>query len=387
MAGSLLAAAFATVVVVTPESLHADSSALRAQALVDRGAHVEARALLEESVAAGSADAAARLLLGRLLLGDAPQRSRSLAAEVLRADPRDRSALDLLSASHARARALGLSRAGELAIRRLEIADYEQLLSRRPEDPELRYRRGSQQVAVSALLAATDLPARARALDAAVADLERALDALDQAGSAERASARFQLGLAHHRRGDLARETGAPGKQAEAHYRDALAAYGAALDADPDRVDAVSAQAQVLLSLGDAAGAEARVRAAAGRGRTRLAPAKTRVMLAELLLGAGRAGEALAELEAALAEEPRALDGYLVQWKAQVALGRDRAGREALEAGLAVEPRFVDALLQLGQAAVSAGRPEDAYGHFQRILAIPEPEAVSLGMRPSVTQY
>jgi len=170
--GSLLAAAtLATLITLVPETGDDEGAAERARALLAEGQRAEAVALLESAVAEGTS-AEAVLLLGRLHLQATPARARELAAAVLREQPANRVGLELLSASYARARALGLGRAEELELRRLEARDYGQILSAAPRLVEARYRRASALLAVERLLPRAEREQRRAALENALAELE-----------------------------------------------------------------------------------------------------------------------------------------------------------------------------------------------------------------------
>jgi len=388
--GSLLAAAtLATLITLVPETGDDEGAAERARALLAEGQRAEAVALLESAVAEGTS-AEAVLLLGRLHLQATPARARELAAAVLREQPANRVGLELLSASYARARALGLGRAEELELRRLEARDYGQILSAAPRLVEARYRRASALLAVERLLPRAEREQRRAALENALAELEALQSLLAEAPPQFQASVHYQHGRALKHLADFHRESTDPKQIApavERRYERALAAFDAALAADPDRVDAVAEQVLVLRSLGAEDEALARLGDKPARGRTRLAQAKMQVMRATLLIDTGRPEAALAPLERALALEPMALDAYLEQWRALQALDRPREAEAAMAAAVAREPQFIDGWLRLGEAAATTGRPAQAIERFGRILAIPEPEAVARGMQPSASQH
>jgi tetratricopeptide (TPR) repeat protein len=116
------------------------------------------------------------------------------------------------------------------------------------------------------------------------------------------------------------------GREAEAHYRSAIAAK-------PDHADAHEGLGGVLASM-------------------------------------GRFGEAIDALEAALRPDPKraAVHGALgdCYWR----LGRDREAAAAFEAVLRQAPGDVNAITRLGQIAAQAGDVGDAHARFDEALAL-----------------
>jgi predicted TPR repeat methyltransferase len=154
----------------------------------------------------------------------------------------------------------------------------------------------------------------------------------------------------------------------------------------------------------------------------RLAPDRVsvRINLAATRLRLGRPGEALAELQALLAAEPRHLDAWLHAAAALSALGRDAEALPCADKVLAAEPgngpawhrrglalerlrRFdeaaaafaqaaallpslPDAWFRLGQLQHRLGRLDDALSSFDRLLALNPARADACSQRGAVLQ-
>jgi predicted TPR repeat methyltransferase len=96
----------------------------------------------------------------------------------------------------------------------------------------------------------------------------------------------------------------------------------------------------------------------------------TRVNLAATHLRQGRAAEALAGLDAVLAEEPQHLDAWCHRAVALAALGREAESLAAADHVLAVDPTNEAAWFRRGHALERLRRFEQAQSAFERLLAL-----------------
>ena len=103
--------------------------------------------------------------------------------------------------------------------------------------------------------------------------------------------------------------------------------------------------------------------------RARRAPGPWAV-LARLLLTAGRAAEALAAAEMALAQEPRHMAARAARKAAVEALEASDPVLAALELTAALNPDDARAHLELGHACADLDRPADAERHLKQALAL-----------------
>jgi predicted TPR repeat methyltransferase len=98
--------------------------------------------------------------------------------------------------------------------------------------------------------------------------------------------------------------------------------------------------------------------------------ASTRVNLAATRLRLGRTAEALAELEAILAQEPQHLDAWCHRAVALAELGRDAESLDCADRVLAADPANVAGWLSRGHALERLRRHGDAQSAFERLLVL-----------------
>ena len=124
----------------------------------------------------------------------------------------------------------------------------------------------------------------------------------------------------------------------------------------PDEARRLTLEGMQLAQRGDAAGAEARFRAAL-EGFPEHAPAS--VALADLLAAAGRDDDAMAVLDASTATGPAA--GEIEQARAALRMRAGVDGDEAaLRARIEADPKDLQAAIDLGRLLSASGRTEEA---------------------------
>ena len=108
--------------------------------------------------------------------------------------------------------------------------------------------------------------------------------------------------------------------------------------------------------------------------------ASTRINLAASCLALGRAGEALAELDAVLESEPQHLDAWCHRARALAALGRDAEAAASADHVVAAEPGHAQAWYLRATALERLRRYDEARPAFERLLAL-EPTHVEARFR------
>ncbi|MFO1413372.1 MAG: tetratricopeptide repeat protein [Burkholderiales bacterium] len=161
-----------------------------------------------------------------------------------------------------------------------------------------------------------------------------------------------------------------------ARHREALASFERALALRPDFPEAAANRAvaqQVLARESAAAPSGDAMEALARIGPQHPSYADARNDRGSLLLDAGRAEEALADYDRALAARPAFAVAHANRAKALTALGRDDEALAALDRALAGDAPFAEALAQRGALHAGAKRHAAAAADFERALAL-EPE-------------
>ena len=97
--------------------------------------------------------------------------------------------------------------------------------------------------------------------------------------------------------------------------------------------------------------------------------------LVQLLVESGKAEEALAEVEGALASQPNEPIFHALRGRALAALGRAEPAREAFQRALAEDAEQRDALVGLAGLERSAANHEAARDHYQRALELDASDA------------
>lgn len=146
----------------------------------------------------------------------------------------------------------------------------------------------------------------------------------------------------------------------------AIAAYGEALDAQPNGALALSGRAEARVAAGDLAGAAQDWRAAVAS-----APADGRILTSHgaFLLRTGDPAGALAAFEAALMRDPRARDARFNRGLALAELGRDGEAIAAFTAIILRDPEDLGAWMNRGRLR-AASSPEAALTDFNRAVAL-----------------
>ena len=327
----------------------------------------------------------AYVVLARSFLDEDPQQALVIAREVLRIDPDDADALDILGTSYARARTDGLARAGERKLRFLEIGDYKAILEQRPDHADVLYRAASQQLALERLLDPDNHTARRTVLNGAVDHLAHLRAVLgDDAQARLRAGAHFQSGRAIKHVGDLEKELGQdPGPQ----FRDAIGHFEAALALEPERVDALGEIVLIRQALGDDTAARDAVTAHLDRVEQDWVRAKVLSLLGNLEIAAGNRGDGMVRMQEAIALSPKLMDAYVGLYRGHHSGGDDAKALAVLADAVAADPNFILGHLLAGQTHIEAKRYDDAIAAFERALRIPPERATTLGMRPSRNVY
>ncbi len=320
-------------------------------------------------------------LLGqaRRLLAEHPGRARQLAVMAMKLEPRNTTALNLLTASYARARAKGLDREQERFLRRQAIHDYQYFVDRRPDDAELRYRIASEQIALGRLL-----PEHATAEHRALLQQARAhlshLIGLTSDNPAQRASAYYQRGRANKHLGDLSADP------ASAHAA-ALKDFKQALKLDERRIDALGEIILIHRGQNNLAAAIQTARDALPRVAEKKLKAKVSAMLGNLLLEAGRPEEAVTVLRQALRDNDNLFDAHYGLSRALMAAGDADAAYRHMLATVERHPDFADGHALLGHIAEQRGDSAAAIRHYENLLKIPMDGSRVIGMHPSVNLY
>jgi tetratricopeptide (TPR) repeat protein len=150
-------------------------------------------------------------------------------------------------------------------------------------------------------------------------------------------------------------------------YRRAIEAYGKALEACPDDVQAITGLAEALTLLGRDGEAEAQLRRA-----LKLAPAfsPARVCLGLLYLRADRREEARAELEYALAQEPDDAEAQLRLGELEYKEGRLDEAIDAFRRATQLDPQRAAAYYRLSFALGDKQLGEEAQQAFERAVAL-----------------
>ena len=357
-----------------------------ARALIASGSGDRARAKLIALLSSEPRNTQALVLLARTYLDRDPLQAHKLAVRALSAVPDDKNALDVLTASYQRIRAAGLTRDQEARIRGRELADYQGLLRRTPNNVELLYRSASQRLAIERLLDPAKREARARQLSAAVTELERVVALSGRGGDAKAlAGAHYQLGRALKHQADARRA--ASGPDARPLYRRALDQFAAALKTNPDRVDVLGEIVLVHRGLNEPALALQAVRSQLPRITGIQARAKAYTMLGHLYAETGDFAQAITAFRKTLDLDRHFMDTYLGLFNVYRRQG-DRAKAQAvLREALQSEPYFTRAHLELGRLSVADGDYRTALAEFRAALDVPPDRAVVLGMIPSQNVY
>lgn len=112
--------------------------------------------------------------------------------------------------------------------------------------------------------------------------------------------------------------------------------------------------------------------------------ASTRVNLAATRLALNRPAEALADLEALLADEPEHADAWSHRAQALERLRRFDEARPALERLVALQPDCVEGWFRLGQTLQRLGRPDAALPCLDRVVALAPTHATAWSQRGSL---
>ncbi len=338
----------------------------------------------QDTVGASATTPRAAELLGqaRRLLAEHPGRARQLAVMAMKLEPRNAAALNLLTASYARARAKGLSREQERFLRRQAVHDYQYFIDRRPDDPELLYRIASEQIALGRLLPEHAVAEHRALLQQARAHLSHLIELTgsDPAEATQRASAYYQRGRANKHLGDLSTDP------SSAHAA-ALKDFDQALELDTRRIDALGEIILIHRGRNDLATAIQTVGNALPRVTREKLKAKVTAMLGNLLLEAGRPEEAAAALRQALRGNDGLFDAHYGLSRALMAAGDADAAYRRMLATVERYPDFADGHALLGHIAEQRGDSAAAIRHYENLLKIPMDGSRVIGMHPSVNLY
>ncbi len=107
-----------------------------------------------------------------------------------------------------------------------------------------------------------------------------------------------------------------------------------------------------------------------GRASTRINLAATRLLL-------GHAAEALAELEAVLADEPQHLDAWCHRAAALAELGRDAESLDCADRALSLDADSGSAAFRCGHALERLRRFDEAQAAFERVVALQPQDAAA----------
>jgi tetratricopeptide (TPR) repeat protein len=151
----------------------------------------------------------------------------------------------------------------------------------------------------------------------------------------------------------------------------AIASYERALELNPRSVLSLTNLGKDYAAVGRGFQAEAALRRAMALPLAIPADrARAAILLGELLVARGRAGDAIAPLQRAAAWAPRSVPARLLLARALRALGRDAEARRRIDQALAIDPRSAEAWLERGILDARAGREEAARADYERALAL-----------------
>ncbi len=335
----------------------------------------------QETVGARIAAPRADRLLrqARQRLTEQPGRARQLAIMAMKLEPHNAAALNLLTASYARARAKGLSREQERFLRRQAIHDYQYFIDRQADNPELRYRIASEQIALGRLLPDHAIAEHRALLRQACEHLGHLID-LTASDKTRRASAHYQRGRATKHLGDLSDDPSST-------HADALADFNRALKLDPRRIDALGEIILIHRGQKHLATAIQAARAELPHITQKKLKAKVKAMLGNLQLEAGRPEEAANTLREALHDNDTLFDAHYGLSRALLAAGNPDAAYQHMLETVERYPDFADGLALLGHIAEQRGDSSAAIRHYEDLLKIPLDGSRVIGMHPSVNLY
>jgi tetratricopeptide (TPR) repeat protein len=156
--------------------------------------------------------------------------------------------------------------------------------------------------------------------------------------------------------------------------RAALSAYDRALARKPDFAQALSYRGSLYADLGDAARAEADLRAAIA-ARPRHVEAHNTLGL--VLASANRLDEAIASFRRAVTVQPAFGQAWNNLGIALAMSGRLPEAIEAFRESVRLQPGSGEAHLNLGTALADSGRPAEARPHLERAIALGPAEVVT----------
>jgi tetratricopeptide (TPR) repeat protein len=371
-----------TVAVLLSENSRETKLLSQAKQLLDQGKAEPAKEILLGLLKRNPRSTRANLLMAATLPGD-PYTARMYVRAALDQQPKNKEALDALTAIYERIRALGMTENEEVKTREQEINDYQNVLKRNGSSAEALYRSASHRIAVHRLR-----PERIAELETAVVELQRAVSILGRGGNKnELASAHHQLGRAYKHQGDQSlAEKAKPAKAAEA-YRRALDQFRNALSLDPNRADSLGEIILIHRSDGNPKQALESALAFLPAMTNQRAQAKSYEMIGTLQAELGDSVNAVATLQKALALDPSLLGTYMNL--AEVYSGQRDYVRteEILKRGVETEPHFIEAYERLGDLCFRQKQADAAVSWYEKLLRIRPEEAVFIGMAPSKNLY
>ena len=358
--------------------------------MIEAGRLEEARGRLIEIIRRNRTDSVARLALGYIYLDPQPEMAASIANDILKAGPRNKQALDLMSAAYAlmRTRARSVREERDLRLQQVEVLD--KIITRHPDWPSPIYAAASIRIAVERLD-----PNQSNELNRALGSLQKLVGLLDSQAAAPsvRATAWFQLGRAFKHiedsYPDFANETGLP-----QNYEQAVRSFRTAIDIDPRRIDAVGEMVLIYRAVGDLdaalaivdEGARQIARGYKGQAAT-FVGAKLAEMKGALLLEKGLTLQAEAVFVRALADDPKLVGSAMSLAHLQQVSNRHAQAEATLRALLSEVPGSLDGWLALATFLEESGRVQQAIAAHWSLAAITPPDAVAMGMQPSPERH